>query len=273
MLSLLLAALSLDPAATQELMRRVAENLEKPHPARRQFVYTVKTHTRLFRSQSKLAREEKREYRVIPQDDKVERERTLFWGQYFDGKKAIPYDNPAFRTRKMDLDGELLDDFAEDHVIDSNSRDGVDLDYFPLRSQDLEHYNFTFLGEKSLQGRPAAHIKIAPKQATWEHLWAGEALIDLEDAFPVQIQTQMNKKIPWGVRAFLGIDIKQFGFAVTFTRLEKGLWFPRTYGTEFGLRLFFAYNRTITLSAESTDFRRANADSSITFSDVPDTKP
>jgi hypothetical protein len=273
MLSLLLTALVLDSAATQDLMRRVPETLEKPHPARRQYVYTVKTHTRLLRPKSKLAREEKREYRVVPQADKIERERLSFWAQYIDGKQAIPYDDPAFRTKKMDIDGELLDDFAEDHVIDSNSRDGVDLDYFPIRTKDLEHYNFTFLAEKSIRGRPAAHIKIEPKEKSWEHLWSGEALIDLEDAFPAQIQTQMNKKVPWGVRAFLGSDIKQFGFAVSFTRLEKDVWFPHTYGTEFGLKLFFGYNRTISLNAESHDFRRADTSSSVTFAEPTPEKP
>jgi hypothetical protein len=44
-----------------------------------------------------------------------------------------------------------------------------------------------------------------------------------------------------------------------------GLWFPVTAGTEFSLRILFGYARTITLSMTNSDFRRASAESTITF--------
>ena len=42
-------------------------------------------------------------------------------------------------------------------------------------------------------------------------------------------------------------------------------WFPATYGTEFKLNVLFFYKRTIALSLESSDFRRATADTTIEF--------
>jgi hypothetical protein len=46
------------------------------------------------------------------------------------------------------------------------------------------------------------------------------------------------------------------------------LWFPASYGSEFFLRLFFGYSRTVTVSLENTDFRLAEAESRITFEGV-----
>lgn len=264
--------LVLDEAALADLMRRVAENVEKPNALRREFVYTQKTHSRLLRTNSKLAREERREYRVLPKEDGVEHKLISFNGVYEKNNKLLPYDDPDFRHKKMDLDGELIEDFISDHVADSGSRDGIDLDYFPIRAKDLEFYNFELEGEQQIQGRNAARIRFAPKQKNWQHLWEGETIIDLEDAFPMSIQTKMSRKLPVAVRTLMGINVKQFGFSVTFTRLEKDLWFPKTYGTEFQMDLFFGYKRIIAMSMESSDFQRTAAESRIAFENI-ETKP
>lgn len=266
MLSLVASLLfTLDEAGTIHLMRRVAENVEKPSPLRREFIYTQKTHSRLLRTNSKLAREERREYLVLPKEDGVEHKLVSFSGVYEKNNKLLPYDDPDFRQKKLDLDGELIEDFISDHVADGGSRDGIDLDYFPIRAKDLEFYNFEFQGEQQVLGRGAARIRFSPKQKNWQHLWEGETVVDLEDAFPLSIQTKMARKIPAAVRTLMGINVKQFGFSVTFTRLEKDLWFPKTYGTEFQLDLFFGYKRIIAMSMESSDFQRTATDSTIDF--------
>jgi hypothetical protein len=264
--------LALDDAATLDLMRRVAENVEKPNPLRREFVYTQKTHARLLRTNSKVAREERREYHVLPKEDGVEHKLVAFQGFYEKDKKLHPYDDPEFRQKKLDLDGELIEDFIDDHTADAGSRDGIKLDYFPIRSKDLAFYNFEFAGEQTIEGRRAARVRFGPKSKNWMHLWEGETIIDLEDAFPLQIQTQMARKIPLAVRTMLGINVKQFGFNVSFMRVEKDLWFPKSFGTEFQLDLFFGYKRVVAVSMESSDFRRASADSTIAFEGV-ESKP
>lgn len=139
----------------------------------------------------------------------------------------VPYQDPEFRHKKMDLDGALIEELIEDLMADGDSRDGIDLDLFPIRSRDLEHYRFEFLGEQNVRGRQAARIRFSPQQKNWDHIWEGETLIDLEDAFPLQMETRMARKLPLAVRTILGINLKQVGFSVSFTRLGKDLWFPR----------------------------------------------
>ncbi|MGC4053375.1 MAG: hypothetical protein QM757_29080 [Paludibaculum sp.] len=36
------------------------------------------------------------------------------------------------------------------------------------------------------------------------------------------------------MKILFGIDIKQLGFSVSYRKVDDGLWFPATYGTEFG---------------------------------------
>lgn len=261
---------ALDGNATAELMRRVAENVEKPNPLRREFVFTQKTQARLLRTNAKVAREERREYQVLPKTDGTEHKLVAFEGWYEKGRQMVPYQDPEFRHKKMDLDGALIEELIEDLMADGDSRDGIDLDLFPIRSRDLEHYRFEFLGEQNVRGRQAARIRFSPQQKNWDHIWEGETLIDLEDAFPLQMETRMARKLPLAVRTILGINLKQVGFSVSFTRLGKDLWFPQTYGTEFQIDLFFGYKRVVALSMESSDFRRTAAESTVAFESVID---
>ena len=82
---------------------------------------------------------------------------------------------------------------------------------------------------------------------------------------PLQIETRLVPRIPFAVRTFLGTNLKQTGFTVTYTRVAPGVWFPATYGTEFRLDVLVAYKRVITMSMESSDFRRVAADSTVSF--------
>jgi hypothetical protein len=67
------------------------------------------------------------------------------------------------------------------------------------------------------------------------------------------------------VRAVFGSNLRQSGFAVTYQRLAENVWFPVSYGTEFRLDVLFGYKRVITLSLESVNFKRTEADTSIEF--------
>ncbi len=252
------------------LMARVAANIEKTVPARRHYVYTQKIHARVLRSNSKVAREERREYLITPREDTTERKLVHLSGRYQKKGKELTYDSPAHTEQDKGFDAELLEEMVEDVVDDENSRHGIDLDHFPVRTKDLEYYQFTRHEERVVEGRRVVRVGFAPKAKSWDHLWAGETLVDLEDEFPLQIQTKMNRKLPFAVRALLGTDVSQLGFSVTFTRLEKDVWFPRSYGTEFRLKLLFGFNRVVALSMETGEFRKAGAQSTLTYSEVKD---
>jgi hypothetical protein len=71
------------------------------------------------------------------------------------------------------------------------------------------------------------------------------------------------------VRTVLGTDVPGLGFGIQYARVDKDLWFPSSYGTEFGVHALFLLNRTLTESTENTNFRRATVDSRIEFPDDP----
>ncbi len=250
-------------------MNQVAANLARGSELRTQYVFSQKLHTRLLRTNSKLAREERRTYNVFPSSHGVEHKLTSFAGQYEKQGKLHPYTDPKFRHKDLDIDGDLITEFAEAVVAGKDSKDGIDLDLFPFLPKDLPHYTFQLLGSEDYRGRPVHRISFTPVKGDDDAKpWAGEILVDAEDLHPLSIQTKLTFKVPFLIKTMLGSDIRQTGYSLTYTRLAPGLWFPATYGTEMRLDVLFGYKRVITLNMESTGFRKAGADSSITF-DTP----
>jgi hypothetical protein len=137
---------------------------------------------------------------------------------------------------------------ADSSINDQDSRDAIGMDLFPV-------HRSSFTGK------------------TKKNPWEGEALIDVEDLHPLSIQTKLNFKMPLLVKTMLGTNLRQTGFSLTYTRLAPGLWFPATYGTELRFDLLFGYKRVITMSMESTDFKKATADSTVIFEDKIESHP
>ena len=92
-------------------------------------------------------------------------------------------------------------------------------------------------------------------------------LVDPAEFQPIRVVTRLAFNIPWAVKVFLGTNVRQLGFTVAYRKVADGLWFPVSYGTEFHLRVLFGYARTIVLSLDNRDFRRASAESTIQFED------
>lgn len=253
-------------------MRAMAEKQETASELRRQYVYQQKIRTRILRTNGKIARDETREYTVAPTASGTEKKLTAFRGELHEGKQVIVYDEPGYVKPSADLDGGLIKDLTDDLVNDEDSRDGISPSLFPLRRRDIPKYTFKYRGATKVNGRPAHRIAFEPRKAAkgeeedFDYApWKGEAWIDTEDLQPVRIATDLAFSIPWGVKVFLGTNLRQTGFSVTYQRVAPDVWFPATYGTEFRIDVFFGYKRTITQSLESRDFRKAAADSTITY--------
>lgn len=263
------------PAA---IMARVASNMESASEARRQFVYRQKVKARLLRTNGQVARQEEHAYSAIPAEERTNKELISFAGEYHKSKKEIiKYDKPGFEKGGMDFDGGIIQDLVKNLVNHKKSRDGIPHSLFPLESKDLDQYKFKLLETTTHQGRRAYRIGFEPAGKAGvpvnmrggddcpQKPWKGEALIDDEDMQPIRIATDSAFKMPWGVKVFLGTNLRQTGFSVTYTRVAPGVWFPATYGTEFKLDLLFGYHRVITMAMDSSDFRRTTADTKITF--------
>src|SRR4051794_38450783 len=89
------------------LMTRVAENQDRASAARSEFTFHQKQLLRLNRGNGQVAREEKREYDVVPAAEHTSKNLTLFTGRYQYKGKYVAYDRPGYTYKEMDIDGEL----------------------------------------------------------------------------------------------------------------------------------------------------------------------
>ena len=266
------------------IMEKMAAKLEASVDARRQYVYKQRVSTRLVRTNGQIARAEKREYTAAPGPERTEKTLVSLAGEYHKSKKEIiRYDKPGFE--KGGIDGVLMEHLIDDLANSKKSRDGIPHSLFPFRTADLRFYKFTYLGEIQVRGRKAHRVGFEPltrksscinigddddedEECASSRAWKGEAVVDAEEFQPVRIFTDLTFKMPWGVKVFLGTNIRQTGFSVSYARVAPDVWFPATYGTEFRLDVLFGYKRVITLALDSSDFQRAEAKSEITFAPV-----
>jgi len=278
-----------DPSA---IVAKMAANVEASLDARRQFVYKQKVNARLVRTNGQVARAEKREYTVAPGPERTEKTLVTLAGEYHKSKKEIiHYDKPGFEKGGMDIDGGIMDDLIDDLVNDKDSRDGIPHSFFPLTTKDLPSYKFTLKPPVEVKGRKAFVVGFEPlpgrknlcleagKRKNQDNddegddddcpiryrPWKGEVVVDAEEYQPVRVYSDLTFKMPWGVKVFLGTNLRQTGFSVSYNRVAPNVWFPATYGTEFRLDVLFGYKRVITLALDSSDFQRTDAKSEIRF--------
>jgi hypothetical protein len=245
------------PLSAAEIMRRVAENQDREQAARNQFIYQQVIHRTARHKSGKLIKEEFWTYTVTPSGKNTEKKLISVEGRYLKNGKYVPFEGEPVP------DAGLLNLVFDDD--DTSTRDGLDADLFPLTSEKQKEYSFERTGERSINGRAAYQIQFHPIDAH-NYGWTGEALIDEEEFQPVHVYTQLSRKLPVAVRTILGTDVHGLGLNIQYTRVDKDIWFPATYGTEFGVHALFFLNRTFTESAENTNFRRATVESQIDYS-------
>jgi hypothetical protein len=246
------------------LLKKLAENQERAADARKSIVYRQESWVRLMQTNGKLSREEKRQYTVVPTETGTTKKLDKFEGRYLKGGKILTYDAPGFQYKDTDIDGELIEDLTDDLINDAKSRDGFSKELFPLTEKEQARYTFRLDGTRKVGAVEAWRVTFQPN-AGGERPWAGEVLIHPQDYQPLLVTTKLAMKIPAAVKVMLGIDIKQLGFSVTYAKVNDELWFPATYGTEFGLKILFGYKRNITMNVTNSDFRKTSAESSIQF--------
>lgn len=249
----------------------------------------------LLRGGGKVDCKESREYTVIPQAATTERKLVSFSGECLRGNEMVHYSESANgeKTGEPGAERENIAAAMDDVASDPKSRDGIPRKLFPLGTEELKN-RVSLKGEARINGRRTFDITFAPAEGKavcidaadnrggvgfHVHVdtagseeereacrpWKGEVRIDSEVYEPVRIDTKPAKGVPWGVRVFLGTNIRQLGFSLTYQRVAAGVWFPATYGTEFSVTLLWGYTRTITMSMENTDFQRTDAQSTVRF--------
>jgi hypothetical protein len=257
------------PAETAEtIMAKVAENQDRSELERARYLYHQDATIRMIRGNGKLAREERRQYTVMPLPKGTEKKLESFSGKYTDGNKTIDYDKPGFERGGMDVDGGVITGLADDLINDKESRDGVSKDLFPLTRDLQQQYLFKLEGTQKYRGRDVYRVTFRPKPHQESECWAGEALIDRTEFQPVLVTTRLAFGIPFLVKTLLGTNIKQLGFQIAYQRVGDGVWFPVSYGTEFHVRAVFFYSRTITLAVSNTNFQATTVSAEIKIGEL-----
>jgi hypothetical protein len=254
------------PHSAASIMEKVAENQDREQQARASFVYEESIRVTTRHTSGKLAREESADYLVTPTSKGTDKKCVLVRGRYWHKGRYINFSGEPIPDADS-LDGELASSFRND-LINNNSKDGLGKDLFPLTTEEQKDLKFDLVGEETVSGRRAYRIRFAPIDQG-DVGWAGEALVDKDEFEPISVYTRLSRRIPLFARTVLGTDLPGFGFSTRYTRVDKDVWFPVTFGTEFRLRAVFFINRTITVAMESKNFRRATADSRISYEDTP----
>ena len=65
------------------------------------------------------------------------------------------------------------------------------------------------------------------------------------------------------MRTLLGTDVPGIGYSLRCEKQPGGVWFPKTYGTEFGLHVLFFLNREISVSLDNKDFQQTHVETKI----------
>jgi hypothetical protein len=247
------------PLTADAIMARVATNQDSAEALRKQYVYRQHTHIVTHKPKGgRLLREETADYDVTPMPDGTQKELKVLTGRFWKNGKYEAFQGEPVPEADS-LDGGLIRDFRED-LSNEKTKDGLAKDLFPLTSEQQKDYAFTLLGQEILEGRSAYHISFRPKDKN-ELTWAGEAYIDAVEFQPARVFTKMSRRIPFGVRTFLGTDLPGIGFNVVYKRQEDGVWFPAAFGTEFRLHVLFFINRDVSVSLENTGFQHTHVES------------
>lgn len=248
--------------SAEAIMLKVAANQDRAEKLRNEYVYQQHIRVVTRRTNGKLGREEITDYLVAPTPDGTKKEVKRIDGRYWHQHRYVDFHGEPVPD-KGTLDGSIVEGFRDD-LLNSESKDGLATDLFPLTSEQQKKYDFQLLAEETVNGRRVYRIGFRPKDRKG-YDWAGEALIDCQEFQPVRVFTKLSRRIPFAVRTLLGTDLPGLGFNVEYRRFDNGVWFPVSFGTEFRLRAVFFINRDITVSLESSGFRHANVESTIDY--------
>lgn len=256
--------------SVQDIVAKLAANQDRSRELRSAFVYHQTLVLRFRRGDGKLAREELREYTVTPNASGTNKTMIRFIGKYEKDGKLFEYNEPGYTYKDLDIDGELIDDFAEDLANEKDSRDGIPTNLFPLTSEQQKRYVFAIKGKEDYRGKAVYRISFKPAKPEKDDPeggipWAGEILVDAQEYQPVLVTTHLARGVPLVVRTLLGTNFKQLGFKIAYQQFEDGIWFPVNYGCEFELKAVFFYKRKIALALSNTGILRAQVATRISF--------
>jgi hypothetical protein len=260
-LSAFCAESTTSPSAA-DIMKKVAANQDREQKERSKYLYGEHIRVMIRRSGGKLAREESSDLLVTPGAKDTTRKVQSITGRYWKKGHYADFSGEPIPEAES-LDGQLASSFRQD-LTNDNSKDGMGKDLFPLTSEEQKGLRFELVNEELASGRAVYCIRFSPIDKN-DIAWAGEALIDKEELQPVSVYTRLSRRLPLFVRTALGTDVPGLGFNVQYRRVDKDIWFPVSFGTEFHIRAVFFIKRDVSVSLENKDFKRLAVDSDVYY--------
>jgi len=249
-----------------DIMQRVIENQTRAQEARKQWVYTQEVFARSTQRNKTLVREEIRTFRVLPSEKGVNRELLTIEGKRRVKGKLESYQQPLTDDDSID---EWVSDLATgDEDKEGGLRDAFGPNVFPLAGDKLNGYAFVRKPDAEFRGHSVYAIEYKPlKTGRWGYAadpWEGEVLVDKESFQPVFISSFLAFKMPAAVKILLGTNIRDLGYKIEYDQFGD-LWFPVKGSGEFKLDAVWFFKRNGSYAMKCYDFKKATADSSITF--------
>lgn len=256
----------------EEIMARVAANQDRSDAERNRYVYVQ--HARVLSRKGKTVMcEETTDSRIVPTADGSQSELLTISGRqwkkdHFITYTALPKKDEAVEVKNDkdeiwddDMDRDLVENMRSNLTKDK-SKDGLAARLFPLTSKNQNEYRYQLIGREQRNGRDTYHIRFQPKDKD-DYTWKGDAYIDTKEFQPVVISTAMARKIPFVARTLLGTNVPGLGFTVIYAPQSDDVWFPVSFGSEFGLRVLFLIHRTIVIDAQNRNFEKTHVNSRI----------
>lgn len=160
-----------------------------------------------------------------------------------------------------DTDVDLVENMRHNFTSDKKAKDGVGAGLFPLTSDQQKDMLFELKGREPKNGHDTYHVVFRPKDKD-DFGWKGDAWIDAEAFQPVVVRTALSRSIPLGVRMLLGTNVPGLGFTVIYAP-QGQVWFPASFGTEFKIRVLFAFHREIIVDVQNRSFERTHVTSTV----------
>ena len=257
--------------AADAIMQRVIENQTRAQEARKQWVYTQEVLVRSTQRNKTLMREETRTFRVLPLEKTTKRELLTVAGQRRVKNKLEVYHRALSSKEDHSIDGwvsDLAEGKEDDDENKASLRDAFGPNVFPLAGDKLKGYRFTRKADAEFRGHSVYAVAYKPlKNGKYDYVgdpWEGEVLVEKASFQPVFISSFLEFKMPMAVKILLGTNIRDLGFKIEYDKFGE-VWFPVKSSGEFKVDAVWFFKRNGSYSMKCYDFRKATAESSVTF--------
>ena len=259
------AAPAEESLTAEAIMARVATNQDSSEKLRSQYIYHQHIQVISKKPSGKVLREETADYHVVPKPDHTERTLEQLTGRYWHKGKYESFSGEPVPEADS-TDGELVHDFRDD-VTDEKSKDGLAHDLFPLTTDEQKNYKFRLLDHEPFEGRPCLPHRLSLRRTTRTRIGPARpiSMPRSSSRFTFLRSSLSPCRLASGNLWGSTFPVSASRFTTGDRTMESG--FPPAWAANFAFRVFFFFNRTMTVSLENKAFEHTHVQTRITGAD------